>query len=224
MALWKAGAETYALSLHQSGLDTLAVDAPGMHTVCQDITKWQETKAAVQKITEEGVIDLLVYNAGVGIEEKMGAITEENVGLTINTNLVAGINVAQEISKAMVAGGKGGSIVFVSSVFSILSYAGYTSYCASKAGLDAAARVMALELGPSQIRVNCVNPTIVMTAMGKEHWLAFPQKLAEVQARIPLRKVAEVRDVVNTTLYLLSGKSDMITGNSIMLDGGLSIC
>ena len=81
-----------------------------------------------------------------------------------------------------------------------------------------------MELGPSQIRVNCVNPTVVMTAMGEKHWLSNPQKLADLKARIPLRKVAEVQDVVNTTLYLLSGKSDMITGNSIMLDGGLSIC
>ena len=224
MALWKAGAETYALSLHQSGLDTLAVDAPGIHTVCQDLTKWPETKAAIQKINEEGAIDLLVYNAGVYISEELGDITEENLSLTINTNLVAGINVAQEVSKAMVAGGNGGSIVFISSLSSVFSYIGNASYCSSKAALDAAARVMALELGPSQIRVNCVNPTVVMTAMGVKNWLTYPQKLADLKARTPLRKVAEVRDVVNTTLYLLSDKSDMITGNSIMLDGGLSIC
>ena len=124
----------------------------------------------------------------------------------------------------MVTGGKGGSIVFVSSICSILSYVGYTSYCSSKAALDAAARVMAIELGPRQIRVNRVNPTVVMTAMGEEHWLSNPQKLADLKARIPLRKEAEVQDVVNTTLYLLSGKSDMITCTSIMLDGGLSIC
>ena len=69
------------MSLHQSGLDTLAVEAPGIHTVCQDFTKWQETKAAVQKIIEEGVIDLL---AGVSIMEELADITEDSLGLVRN--------------------------------------------------------------------------------------------------------------------------------------------
>ena len=222
LALYRGGAETYALSLRQSGLDSLAVEAPGIHTVCQDITKWSETKDAIQSILAKGTIDLLVFNAGVAVHEETGKITKENSDFQFNTNIQAGMNITQEVAMAMKSAGKGGSIVFMSSIVSHKAIHGYASYCATKAGLDAAARAMALELGPDQIRVNCVNPGLVWTPMAESHWAHRPQELEEMRAKIPMGRFVEVKDVVNSTLYLLSDKSDMISGTIIQLDGGQS--
>lgn len=81
---------------------------------------------------------------------------------------------------------------------------------------------MALELGPHKIRVNTVNPTVVMTDMGRINW-SDPQKSAAMINRIPLGKFAEVDDVVNSILFLLSDKSAMTTGSSLMVDGGFLV-
>ncbi|KAI0216275.1 L-xylulose reductase [Lamellibrachia satsuma] len=98
----------------------------------------------------------------------------------------------------------------------------HTAYCASKGALDQVTRVMALEFGPHQIRVNCVNPTVVMTAMGKRLW-SDPVKSAAVLSKIPQEKLPEVKDIVHPVLYLLSDKADMINGVTLVVDGGRSV-
>uniref|UniRef100_A0A8B9JA62 Dicarbonyl/L-xylulose reductase n=1 Tax=Astyanax mexicanus TaxID=7994 RepID=A0A8B9JA62_ASTMX len=94
---------------------------------------------------------------------------------------------------------------------------------ATKGALDLLTRVMALELGPHQIRVNSVNPTVVMTDMGKIGW-SDPVKAKTMTSRIPLGKFAEVEDVVNSILFLLSDKSAMTNGVTLPIDGGFLAC
>uniref|UniRef100_A0A8B9HLA4 Dicarbonyl/L-xylulose reductase n=1 Tax=Astyanax mexicanus TaxID=7994 RepID=A0A8B9HLA4_ASTMX len=96
-------------------------------------------------------------------------------------------------------------------------------FCATKGALDLLTRVMALELGPHQIRVNSVNPTVVMTDMGKIGW-SDPVKAKTMTSRIPLGKFAEVEDVVNSILFLLSDKSAMTNGVTLPIDGGFLAC
>ncbi|KAL0841203.1 hypothetical protein ABMA28_014943 [Loxostege sticticalis] len=92
-------------------------------------------------------------------------------------------------------------------------------YSASKAALDSLTRSMALELGPHGIRVNCVNPTVIMTEMAKVGW-SDPVKASSMLSKIPLGRFGEVSEVVNAVVFLLSEKASMINGVELPIDGG----
>lgn len=98
----------------------------------------------------------------------------------------------------------------------------HTLYCASKAALDAVTRNLALELGPKKIRVNSVNPTVVLTEMGRLGW-SDEARAAPMLARIPMRRFAEVQEVVDAVLYLCSDRASMIHGVCLPVDGGALI-
>ena len=141
----------------------------------------------------------------------------------MNVNLKAVLFTSQTVAKGMVKRGGGGSIVNVSSQASQAALLDHAVYCASKGGLDQLSRVMALELGPHNIRVNCVNPTVVMTDMGRLGW-SDPKKAATMLSKIPLGKFAQVEDVVHAVLFLLSDKAAMINGVMLPVDGGFLAC
>ena len=119
----------------------------------------------------------------------------------------------------MIKRGVSGSIVNVSSQASMVGFADHAAYCASKGALDQLTRSMALELGCHGIRVNCVNPTVVLTNMGIQNW-SDPKKAEPMINAIPLRKFASSEDVAHAVLFLLSDKSGMINGTMVPIDGG----
>ena len=106
---------------------------------------------------------------------------------------------------------------------SLVALKEHVVYAASKAAVDGMTRVLALELGPHNIRVNTINPTVVMTDMGRYAW-SDPAKAAPMLARIPLGRFAEVIDIVNVIIFLLSDKAAMIHGAIIPIDGGVTAC
>lgn len=112
-----------------------------------------------------------------------------------------------------------GSIVNVSSQGSQVGLDKHAAYCMSKGAVDQLTRTMALELGRQGIRVNAVNPTVVLTAMGKLAW-SDPAKAKPMLARIPLGRFAEEVDVVDVIVFLLSDKSAMINGSCVPVEGG----
>jgi NAD(P)-dependent dehydrogenase (short-subunit alcohol dehydrogenase family) len=103
----------------------------------------------------------------------------------------------------------------------LVALADHAAYCASKGALDQLTRVMALELGPHQIRVNAVNPTVTLTAMGAMAW-GDPAKGDPMRAKIPLGRFAQPRDVAHAVAYLLSDHADMIHGATLPIDGGFT--
>ena len=225
IALMKGGADTYAISRTQADLDSLEKEVPGIHTICIDISDWNLTKAAVEEILQDGAIDLLVNNAGVRSLRPVGSIEEEDAMKTVQINLLAAINIAQEVAKGLKAAGKGGSVVNMSSISGLCAdpIKGMCVYAATKGGLDAATRVMAMELGPHKIRVNSINPTIVWTDLIKNAY-PDPTALQPFLTKTPLGKFAELEDIVHATLFLLSDKANMITGVTLPVDGGLTAC
>ena len=94
------------------------------------------------------------------------------------------------------------------------------AYNVSKAGLDMVTKQYALELGPHQIRVNSINPTVVLTDMGIEHW-SEPTKAARLKSGIPMDRFCEVQEVLDPILFLLSDHSTMINGTMNPIEGGL---
>lgn len=135
---------------------------------------------------------------------------------TVNVNLKAPFNVTQALLPNLV---KGASIVNVSSLASFSAFPDHTVYSASKAALDALTRTLALELGPKGIRVNSVNPTVVLTKMGRDNW-SDPAKAEGLWNRIPLHRFAEVKEAVDAIIYLLSDGSSFVNGHALPVDGG----
>lgn len=213
------GAETIALSRTQADLDSLKAEVPGIIPVQVDLGDWENTRVTLQKL---GPVDLLVNNAGVSRLDKFLEAKKEDLEFVHNINFKAVFNVSQVIAKGMVERGQGGAIVNISSLASSLALEDHAAYCSSKGALDMLTKVMALELGPHKIRVNSINPTVVWTKMAEYAW-SDPVKAKPLLSRIPMGKFVEVEDVVNSVMFLLSDKANMIVGHQLLLEGGLSI-
>ncbi|XP_038590904.1 L-xylulose reductase isoform X1 [Micropterus salmoides] len=191
-----------------------------INPVCVDLADWGATEAALQEV---GPIDLLVNNAACANLQPFLEVTADQFDQSFNVNVKAVLHVSQIVARGMKARGSGGSIVNVSSQASQCALRDHAVYCATKGALDMLTKVMALELGPHQIRVNSVNPTVVMTEMGRLGW-SDPIKAKTMISRIPLGRFAEVDDVVNSILFLLSDKSSMTNGVTLAVDGGFLAC
>nr|XP_057917889.1 L-xylulose reductase [Doryrhamphus excisus] len=220
LALVRCGSEVTAVTRTQSDLDSLVRECPSIIPVCVDLADWGATAAALKNI---GPIDLLVNNAAYANLQPFLEVTPDQFDQSFNVNVKAVLHVSQIVATGMKARGSGGSIVNVSSQASQRALKDHTVYCATKGALDMLTKVMALELGVHQIRVNSVNPTVVMTEMGRVGW-SDPDKAQTMKSRIPLGRFAEVDDVVNSILFLLSDKSTMTSGVSLPVDGGFLAC
>jgi len=215
-ALVECGAQVYAISRTQSDLDSLIAEAPTIHPICIDLQNIDQVKATVNKI--DG-IQLLVNNAGFTILQPFLEVTTEAYDQVMSINVKSVLFLSQCVAKKMIEAGIGGSIVNISSQASKVALLDHSVYCASKGALDQLTRSMALELGPHNIHTNALNPTVVWTDMAKKAW-SDPEKCSKMLSKIPMGRFAEVKDVVNATLYLLSEKSDMINGVTLPIDGG----
>ena len=127
--------------------------------------------------------------------------------------------VTKYAARTMIRLGRGGAIVNVSSQASLVALAGHISYGSSKAALDNITRVSALELGGHGIRVNSVNPTVVMTEMSAWYW-GRPDIETPFLDQMPLHKWATEDDIAGPIVFLLSDEAAMITGVSLPIDGG----
>jgi len=205
------------LSRTQEHLSSLQKEFPSIHCICLDLRNMERLKKDVQELPDD--ITLLVNNAGWGIFTSFLEVTEEIYDMTMDINVKAVLFLTQIIATKMIANGKGGSIVNVSSQLSLGAVPGGAAYCVSKGALDMLAKAMALELGPHQIRVNAINPTVVKTDIAKPV-TEDPDNARPWLNRIPQGKFAEVEDVVRPIIYLLSDQSDMINGVQLLIDGG----
>ncbi|GBP62868.1 hypothetical protein EVAR_44724_1, partial [Eumeta japonica] len=180
--LWRAGAEVVAVSTTLSYLETLQKEYPSIRIEALDLSDWDNTRKVIDSL---GHFDCLVNNAALGLNEDFLMATPENFDKLMNINVKSVLNVSQVIAKKMVDAKSGGAIVNVSSQASKAALWGHVTYAATKGALDAMTRVMAMELGPHNIRVNAVNPTVIMTDMGRQYW-SDPTRANEMLSKIPL--------------------------------------
>ncbi|EFN88896.1 L-xylulose reductase [Harpegnathos saltator] len=216
LRLSKYKGQVFALSKTKKNLDSLAATDPKIRTICVDLCEWDATRKAVQSVLP---IDLLVNNAGVAVLAPFLDVTPDQFDLIISVNVKAVLNVSQVVAGSMIERKSGGSIVNISSQASQAALKDHSVYCASKSALDMLSKAMALELGPHNIRVNTVNPTVIMTEMGKLGW-SDSEKAQSMLSKIPLGRFGEVDEVVDAVVYLLSNRSSMINGVSLPIDGG----
>ncbi|CAF4923041.1 unnamed protein product [Pieris macdunnoughi] len=214
--LWRAGAIVVALSRTRSHLESLQNEYPSITIVDVDVADWEKTRNVVESL---GHFDALVNNAAVAICQPFLECTPDAFDLMSNVNVKSIINISQVVAKKMIENNTKGAIVNISSQASKAALKDHTIYSASKAGLDAITRAMALELGPHGIRTNAVNPTVTMTAMAQVGW-SDPEKADAMLSKIPLGRFAQVSEVSDVVLYLLSDKASMINGVELPIDGG----
>ena len=214
-SLAAAGAKVYALDSDKGNLDDLVKEIPTITAIHQDLEDWEKTCEVVSNIDNlDGLVNCAAQiRKGAAIDE-----TKENIDIVLDVNLKAAINLMQVVGKKMIAAGKGGSIVNISSVSGARATNNLLAYCVAKAGVEMATKVFALELGPNKIRVNALAPTATRTE-GYEMFLDETAQ-AKVISMIPMGRVNEIDDVVQCVVFLLSDNSKMITGTTITVDGG----
>src|SRR5258708_1076364 len=212
-SLVEAGATVIAVSRGADDLASLRREISCETIVCDLAT------APAEAVKGAGRVDLLVNNAGISQPESFLDVTAEAFDRTIAVNTRAAMLVAQTVAREWRRRRHSGAIVNVSSQASLAALQDHAAYCASKGGLDALTRVMALELGRIGIRVNAVNPTVTLTPMGEMAW-GDPAKSGPMLAKIPLGRFARPRDVANAVCFLLSDRAAMINGVCLPIDGG----
>uniref|UniRef100_A0A915C5M9 L-xylulose reductase n=1 Tax=Parascaris univalens TaxID=6257 RepID=A0A915C5M9_PARUN len=213
------GAEVVALGRNRSLLNELCKQHENISAVECDITQSKEKIATA--LANFHPFDYLINSAGVGILEDFLHITTDAIDRQFAVNVRGAIVVTQIVASEMIKHSKKGSIVNISSQASKKPLQDHTVYCSTKAALDMTTRCMAKELAPYDIRVNCVNPTAVMTEMGKMAW-SDATKAKTLLDHMCVKRFAELDDVINAVFFLLSDRSSMIDGSAIFVDGGFT--
>jgi NAD(P)-dependent dehydrogenase (short-subunit alcohol dehydrogenase family) len=178
-----------------------------------------------QVVSRFGKLDVAFNNAGTAAVGPLTELDEKMWHYLVDGNLKGAFFYLQAEAAQMKRQGHGGSIIFNSSVFAEIGIDGISIYSATKGGVSALARAAAVELGPDQIRVNTVNPTVVRTPLteGGITKNADGTEYHPHGEKIPLGRFGESEDIANAALFLLSDLSSFITGQSLAVDGGQTV-
>jgi L-xylulose reductase len=210
-----AGADVIASGRSEEALQALHAET-GARVLPFDLTSEESVRDALDGLDVYGVVNC----GGFGGEIATPMDTDIDVfDKVISINARGALLVIKYAVPAMIRQGNGGAIVNVSSQASMVALHGHISYGSSKAALDNITRVSALELGRHNIRVNSVNPTVVMTDMSNFYW-GRPEIGGPFLEQMPLGRWATVDDVAGPIVFLLSDAASMITGASLPIDGG----
>lgn len=224
IALAEAGADV-ALGLRDlsaAGDVAEAIRALGRQALPlqMDVTHRDEVSRAVAAARAHfGRIDILVNNAGIGPPNPADAVSEADFDATVAVNLKGTFFVSQEVGHGMIAAGKGGRIINLSSQAGFVALPTESVYCMTKAAIAHLTKCLAVEWAAHGITVNAVAPTFIRTP-GTAKWLENETFRRDLLARIPLGRVGEPSDVTGAIVFLASPAASMITGATLLIDGG----
>ena len=222
------GAIVYACDLQEGKIDEWARECSKecgtkVQPVYFDVTDAAAVKAAFMNIFKtEGKINVLVNNAGVVFNKKIGMIVRPETELMFRINVIAIIEMIQLVSRFMSRCG-GGSIVNIASVTAILGSVGQSAYSATKGAIMSFTKSAAKELAAQGIRVNAVAPGIVKTERFAELYEANGDKIDDRISRIALGRLGTPEDIANACSFLASDRSSYISGQILGVDGCASI-
>ena len=222
-ALGEAGAEVCLISRTGSEIEEAAeaIRAAGRtaDTLVLDVL---ETAAMRAAITERGPFDILINNAGTNRPKTMAATSEDDFDTVLDLNLRAAYFVAQAVTDGLLTAEKSGAIINISSQMGHVGGPLRTVYCSSKWALEGLTKSLAMELAPNGIRVNSIAPTFIETPLAKE-MLKDPEFRDAVLSKIKLGRTGQVEDLMGAIVFLASDAAAMITGASLLVDGGWTI-
>jgi NAD(P)-dependent dehydrogenase (short-subunit alcohol dehydrogenase family) len=215
LALANEGARVIAVARTATDLESLAAEADGQVTAwCMDAT----SDALLLRIKEETRIDILVNNVGTNVPEPVTEVDPSTLDRLLSLNVRTAFLVAQAVARKMIDA-RAGSIVHISSQMGHVGAANRTVYCMTKHAIEGLSKAMAVELAPFGVRSNTVAPTFIETPM-TQPMLEQPAFRREVLSKIPLGHVGRVDDVAAAVRYLVSADARMVTGTSLVVDGG----
>jgi 3-oxoacyl-[acyl-carrier protein] reductase len=182
-----------------------------------DVSDFNKTRKIIEEeIDKDGIIDILIVNAGIRKDSLFPIMEEELWNSVIDVNLKSFYYITRPVIKGMFHQNFG-KIVVIGSTGGLTGMPGQTNYCASKFGINGAAKSLAIEVARRNINVNVVAPGFIETDIIED----MKDKLAEIKKTIPARRIGTVDDVANVVEFLISDKSSYITGQVIPVNGGV---
>ncbi len=224
VALARAGADVALVARSQDELLAVARTIRKLGRQAQafpaDLTQTGNLTSRIAEIAGTmGRIDILVNNAGTNIPQDSAEVTEEAWDTIMNINLKGAFFMAQAVGKEMIARGRGGRIINITSQTGSVALAKRAAYCASKAGLNLVTKVLAMEWAPHEILVNAVAPTFIETEMTRDY-LNDPDFREYALAKNLLKRFGTPDDVAGAVLYLASPLANLVTGHVLLVDAG----
>jgi NAD(P)-dependent dehydrogenase (short-subunit alcohol dehydrogenase family) len=219
-ALADAGAHVMLASRTTREIDAAAeairARGQGAEALTLDVRDVDAVKAAV---AAQGPFDVLVNNAGTNRPAPFVDVTAEDFDAVFSLNVRAAYFVAQAVARGLVAAGRPGSIINVSSQMGHVGGANRTVYCATKHAMEGFTKAMAIELAPHRIRVNTLGPTFIETPLTRPFFenQAFRD---DTLRRIKLGRLGQLDDLTGAIVFLASDASTLMTGTSLVVDGG----
>ncbi|WP_371170079.1 SDR family NAD(P)-dependent oxidoreductase [Aliiroseovarius sp. 2305UL8-7] len=219
-ALGEAGAEVTLAARRADVLDSVVAEmnAAGMsaRALPLDVADVPGTQAA---IANSGPFDILVNSAGLARHSPADKTTEEDFDAVANLNVKGAYFLTQAVAKGLLAAGKPGSLINISSQMAHVGGLDRAVYCATKHAVEGFTKSMAIEWGKAGIRVNTICPTFILTDLTRSTF-EQPDKRAWIEDKIKLGRVGEVEDIMGAVAYLASDASSLVTGTALMIDGG----
>lgn len=220
VALADAGADVtlVARSTDETEIVARALRGAGLKASAESLDVTDAARVA-EFVRDTGPYTVLVNNAGTNRPALLTDTPDDDIALMLNLNLRAALQVAREIVRGMIAVRERGSIVQISSQMGHVGAPMRTVYCATKHAIEGMTKALACEVGPHGIRVNSVCPTFIATDMTREQ-LARPEFNRYVMDKIVLGRLGELSDVMGPIVFLASDAASLITGTSLLVDGG----
>jgi NAD(P)-dependent dehydrogenase (short-subunit alcohol dehydrogenase family) len=220
VALAEAGAEVWLAARGLEKLHALQAEMAAAGFVAQvlamDVVNVAATEALV---AEHGPFDILVNSAGLARHSPAVATTIEDYNQVTDLNVRGAYFLTRTVAKGLLAAGKPGSLINISSQMAHVGGIDRGVYCATKHAVEGFTKSMAIEWGPARIRVNTICPTFIRTPLA-EQTLAIPERRKWIEEKIKLGRVGEVTDIMGGVVYLASDASALVTGSSLLIDGG----
>lgn len=220
VALAEAGAHVVCAARRGDVLaevsEAMTAEGWSCETLALDIADQSALSAALKA---QGAFDVVVNAAGMARHAPALEATPEDFDAVMNVNVRAAYFLSAGTAQMMIAAGKPGSIIHISSQMGHVGGIDRTVYCTSKHAVEGMVKAMAVEWGKAGIRINTICPTFVRTALTQPTF-DNPERLAWIMEKIKLPRVAEVEDIMGAALFLASDASAMVTGTAMMVDGG----
>ena len=220
VALAEQGADVTVCARRETELRALAdeMQAAGMKadTLCLDITDLAATEAA---LAARPAFDVLVNSAGLARHSPATETTPQDFDVVADLNLRAAYFLTRSVARGLIGKGKPGSLINITSQMAHVGGIERAVYSATKHAVEGMTKSMAIEWGPHGIRVNTIAPTFIRTALTAQTF-ANPERAAWIASKIKLGRVGEVTDIMGPVVFLASDASALVTGTSLIVDGG----